>query len=135
MRTLQRWRTGLLTDRRKGSAKRVANKLEDVVIAEVNETACSPKYRNDTSYVMYVKLLEEQRYIASPCSIYRILKAHGLLTRRTNVVVPATRQRPPERVATGPNQVWSWDIPYGEPHCQDHFKEKIRWIEYGRLKQ
>ncbi|MEW6565359.1 MAG: hypothetical protein AB1404_07670 [Spirochaetota bacterium] len=20
---------------------------------------------------------------------------------------------------------------YGEPTCQDHFKEKIRWIEYG----
>jgi len=112
MRTLQRWRAGLLTDRRKGAAKRIANKLEDVVIAEVIETACSSEYRNDTPYVMYVKLLEEQRYIASPRSIYRILKAHGLLTRRTNSAPPVKRHRPPERVATGPNQVWSWDITY-----------------------
>ncbi len=112
MRTLQRWRTGLVTDRRKGAPKRVANKLEAEVIAEIIETACSPEYRNDTPYVMYVKLLEEQRYIASPRSIYRILKARGLLQRRTNSAPPTKRNRPPERVATGPNQVWSWDITY-----------------------
>lgn len=83
MRTLQRWRAGLLTDRRKGAPKRVANKLDEVVIAEVIETACSPEYRNDTS-----------------------------LQRRTNIAAPVKRHRPPEREATGPNQVWSWDITY-----------------------
>lgn len=107
MRTLQSCGAGLLTDRHKGLTKHVANKLEAEVVADVIETACSPECRNDTPYVMYVKLLEEQRYIASFRSIYRILEAQGLLKLRTNSAPLAKRNRPPERVATGKNQVWS----------------------------
>jgi len=112
MRTLQRWRTGHITDRRKGAPKRVANKLSPEIITDLITTACSAEYRNDNPLVMYVKLLEEHRYIASPRSLYRILKAQGLLKRRCNGAVPAKHKRPPERTATGPNQVWSWDITY-----------------------
>jgi transposase InsO family protein len=121
IRTLQRWRAGTTIDRRKGAPKWVANKLSPEIIDDVIQTACAPEYRNDTPMVLYVRLLEEHCYLASPRSIYRILKAHGLLKRRCNGAVPTPRRPPPERVATGPDQVWTWDITYMPMRVQGLF--------------
>jgi putative transposase len=55
------------------------------------------------------KLLEEGTYLCSVRTMYRILAAHGEIRERR-----AQRKHPvyskPELLATGPNQVWSWDI-------------------------
>ena len=58
---------------------------------------------------IYATLLDEDRYIGSVRTMYRVLKtAHQTGERRRQ------RQHPlytkPELLATGPNQVWSWDI-------------------------
>ena len=54
-------------------------------------------------------LLDEQRYLCSERTMYRILAAQGASRERRN-----QRRHPvytkPELVATAPNQVWSWDI-------------------------
>lgn len=54
-------------------------------------------------------LLDEERYLCSVRTMYRILDANQEVRERRN-----QRRHPvytkPELLATGPNQVWSWDI-------------------------
>jgi len=58
---------------------------------------------------VHATLLEEDRYLCSPRSMYRILASSGEVRERRDQL-----QHPhyvkPELVATAPNQVWSWDI-------------------------
>lgn len=49
-------------------------------------------------------------YIASESSFYRVLRAAGQATYRNRSLAP--RPRPKPLSATGPNQLWSWDITY-----------------------
>ena len=54
-------------------------------------------------------LLEEQTYLCSTRTMYRILDAaHEVRERRDQARHPAYAK--PELVATAPNQIWSWDI-------------------------
>jgi putative transposase len=59
---------------------------------------------------VYAKVLDERReYLCSVRTIYRILAAAGEVhERRAQLVHPEYKK--PELLATGPNQVWSWDI-------------------------
>lgn len=58
---------------------------------------------------VYATLLDEGRYLCSVRTMYRILKENGeVRERRRQATHP--RRDPPELVATGPNQVWTWDI-------------------------
>lgn len=54
---------------------------------------------------------EENRIIASPSTFYRVAKTEDLLTKRIKVGTkkPLNRETP-HLLATGPNQVWSWDV-------------------------
>ena len=54
-------------------------------------------------------LLDEGRYLCSVPTMYRLLRTEDeVRERRRQATHPATLK--PELVATGPNQVWSWDI-------------------------
>jgi putative transposase len=58
---------------------------------------------------IYAALLDERRYLCSIRTMYRILEqADELKERRRQVCRPHYAK--PELLATGPNQVWSWDI-------------------------
>ena len=58
---------------------------------------------------VYATLLDEDTYHCSPRTMYRILADSGeVLERRDQVRHP--HYKAPELLATGPNQVWSWDI-------------------------
>ena len=58
---------------------------------------------------VYATLLDEGRYVCSPRTMYRILDTAGeVRERRDQLRHPAYKK--PELLATGPNQVWSWDI-------------------------
>jgi putative transposase len=58
---------------------------------------------------VYATLLDEQRYLGSERTMYRILAAHGEIRERRNQLTHPPYAKP-ELLATGPNQVWSWDI-------------------------
>jgi putative transposase len=58
---------------------------------------------------IYATLLDEQRYLCSERTMYRVLAAHGEVRERRNQLRHPV-YRKPELLATGPNQVWSWDI-------------------------
>jgi len=54
-------------------------------------------------------LLSEGRHLCSERTMYRILDANHEVKERRNQLVHPVRAKP-ELIATGPNQVWSWDI-------------------------
>lgn len=58
---------------------------------------------------VYATLLDEGIYLCSERTMYRILQSEGEVRERRNQLRHPAYQKP-ELLATGPNQVWSWDI-------------------------
>lgn len=74
------------------------------------QTLTSPRFADATPYTAWARLLDEDgTYLASVRTFYRVLAAEGLIRERRNQLVHPAHVKP-ELVATGPNQVWSWDI-------------------------
>jgi len=112
LRTLQRWKHGELQDKRKGSKKRVVRKLSREMKEEIIEQCHAPRFRDLNPYEIVALLLNEGRYFASVRTFYRVLKERNLLHHRSNLRVRSRQAKPPERIATASNQVYTWDITY-----------------------
>ncbi len=69
----------------------------------------SERFQDKAPQEVYATLLDEGRYLCSIRTMYRILEKHQELNDRRNQV-RRTEYPKPELLATGPNQVWSWDI-------------------------
>jgi putative transposase len=76
---------------------------------EVLELLHSKRFVDKPPQVVHAELLDDGRYLCSPRTMYRILADEDEVRERRN-----QRRHPnytkPELLATGPNQVWSWDI-------------------------
>jgi putative transposase len=57
---------------------------------------------------IYATLLDEGQYLCSPRTMYRLLAAADEVKERRNQLRHVAPR--PELLATGPNEVWSWDI-------------------------
>jgi len=69
----------------------------------------SERFVDQSPAEVYATLLEEQTYLCSTRTMYRLLAAaQEVRERRAQARHPAYAK--PELVATAPNQVWSWDI-------------------------
>jgi putative transposase len=110
IRALQRWEQACNPDGRKGAGKKVPRKLSEEERQKVKDTACEAQFKDLTPYEIVAILAENGIYIASERTFYRILKANGLLHHRGNGKPPIRSGEPQELIATGPNQIWSWDI-------------------------
>lgn len=55
-------------------------------------------------------LAQENTYIASASTFYRVLGEHGALEHRRESKKPNTGKKIEKIKVTGPNQVWAWDI-------------------------
>jgi len=110
LRALQRWDKRCAPDCRKGAKRRVPRKLTEEERQKVKDTACDQRFKDLTPYEIVAILAENGSYIASERTFYRTLKADGLLHHRSNGKPALRAAEPQELVATGPNQVWSWDI-------------------------
>jgi putative transposase len=69
----------------------------------------SERFRDKAPTEVYATLLDEDIYLCSVRSMHRILAQHGELKERRNQL-RHPQYKKPELLATGPNQVWSWDI-------------------------
>jgi len=78
----------------------------------VLSTLNSEEFCDLSPWQVVAKLVDTGRYVASESTMYRILHAEGLQSHRERSREPQKRHRPKELVATGPHQVWSWDITY-----------------------
>jgi putative transposase len=77
--------------------------------ATVLEVLHSPRFQDAAPATVYATLLDEQVYLASERTMYRLLAAEGETRPRRDQLVHPTYQKP-ELLARAPNQVWSWDI-------------------------
>ena len=73
-------------------------------------TCCTPpRFADLAPDEVWATLLDEGTYLGSVSTYYRVLREAGeSRERREQATHPAAVK--PELVATGPNQVWSWDI-------------------------
>lgn len=111
VRTIERWETAAGSDGRRSNRFAVTNALTPEEEHNVIETACSPEFRDRSPNQIVPVLAERGLYIASERTFFRVLKKFGLLKHRSKAKAPA-RKKPDEIIATGPNQVWTWDISY-----------------------
>lgn len=112
VRNVQRWRKSPETeDGRRDNRFRTSNALSDQERERVVSVCCMPVFRDLSPRQIVPILAENGAYIASESTIYRILGALGLLVHRSRSKAPE-RKRPEAITATGPNQVWTWDISY-----------------------
>lgn len=88
----------------------------------VIDTLHSDRFCDLSPYQVYAKLLDDGKYICGIRTMYRILHSvHGdVKERRSHVNRPHYKK--PELLATGPNQVWSWDI--------TKIKGPVKWTYY-----
>jgi putative transposase len=77
--------------------------------AQVREVLNSERFQDLAPREIYADLLDEERYLCSISTMYRILAEHAEVRERRNQLRHPAYHKP-ELLATGPNQVWSWDI-------------------------
>ena len=112
VRTIIRWRQQSGgQDQRKGPLTAPANKLSEKERQQVLDISNSTPFRDLSPKQIVPKLADQGVYLASESTFYRVLKEHKMLTHR-QASKPAVCRRPKQHVATGPCQVWSWDITY-----------------------
>lgn len=106
VRTLERWqRVGGGEDGRHGPNTVPANKLTAQEEKRLLELLNKPEYRNKSPRQIIPMLAEQDIYIASEATAYRLLKKHKQLNHCENKR-PRRHRKPKELVACGPNQVF-----------------------------
>ena len=111
-RTMQRWRKQAGgEDARMGPRTVPSNKLNPSERKRILDTVNSPEYKELSPKQIVPRLADQGKYIGSESSMYRILREEDQLKHR-EPSQPARRHKPTEYMATGPGQVWSWDITY-----------------------
>lgn len=113
-RTAERWVEGgaLAADRRPNASRPTpANKLSTEERAAVLRTVNEPRFASLPPTQIVPILADEGRYLASESTLYRILREEGQLVHRGRSRAPTSRAVP-RHCATGPNQLYAWDITY-----------------------
>lgn len=121
-RTYIRWKQGIIKDRRKGASKRVARKISEIGRQRIIDTCCEERFKDLNPYCIFTTLLDEGNYIGSVSTFYRVLRDANLLSHRRKSRPGHKRTKPTELSASGPNQIYSWDITY--------MKTMIRGVYY-----
>lgn len=86
-----------------------ARALEPQERQAVLDVLHEPRFVDLAPAEVYATLLDEQRYLCSERTMYRILAANQEVCERRDQLRHANHPRP-ELLATRPNELWSWDI-------------------------
>jgi putative transposase len=89
-----------------------ANKLSPEERQQLLATCNLEEYRSLPPSQIVPALADKGVYIASEASFYRVLREADQLHHRGKAQAPRKVAKPKGYQATGPNQVWSWDITY-----------------------
>lgn len=115
LRTYRRWyRQGVIQKDKRPEAVRPApsNKLtkqERQIIVDV----CNEKeFASLPPSQIVPRLLDDNTYLGSVSSFYRVLKAENQLHHRGRSKAPKKVAKPTSFTAAGPNEVWTWDVTY-----------------------
>jgi putative transposase len=86
-----------------------ARALSETEKEEVRRELNSERFQDLAPREVYATLIDEGRYLCSWRSMYRILVENEEVRERRNQLRHPNYTKP-ELLATGPNQLWSWDI-------------------------
>jgi putative transposase len=86
-----------------------ARRIPDAERGAVLSTLHEPRFIDLAPAEVHAMLLAEKRYLCSVRTMHRIL-AENVETRERRDVLRHPNYKKPELLATGPNQLWSWDI-------------------------
>lgn len=114
-RTLQRWQNDMAAgvgDRRPARVQTPRNALSELERRRVLAVSNSEEFGHLPPSQIVPRLADRGEYVASESTFYRVLKAHGQLAHRRAERPPKARAKPRALSATGPNQLFSWDITY-----------------------
>ena len=125
------------TQRRRSTRRLAVEEREQVVQTLTSDRFCDQPVRQ-----VWATLLDEGTYLCSVRTMYRILAEHQAVRERRNQLRHPSYQRP-ELLATGPNQLWSWDITKLKgPHKWTYFylydimdvysRKVVGWLVAGR---
>jgi len=100
--------------RRKGPAavrprRPSPRRLSDVERRDALDVLHSERFVDKAPGEVVATMLDEEQYICSERTMYRLLEAECEVRERRNQLRHPPYEKP-ELLATGPNQVWSWDI-------------------------
>lgn len=124
-RTIQRWEAAPNDDdERRGPRAKPANALTPAEEEDILALLNSAEFVDLTPHQVVAKLADMKIYKASERTMYRLLKRRKMLAHRGKSR-PRTVRRPTEHRATGPREVWSWDITYLRSPIQGVF-----WLLY-----
>lgn len=113
-RSLQRWQKKTATeieDKRPHAQRNPANKLSEEEKQRILDICNSQEYGSLPPSQIVPMLCDQGIYVASEASFYRTLRENGLQNHRGKTRYK-TKTKPTGYKATGPNQVWTWDITY-----------------------
>ena len=115
-RTLQRWKAqaGLVEGDGRPQAVRPVpgHALSPDERAQLLCVANEPRFASVPPARIVPMLADEGVYLASESSFARVLRAHGQSTQRGRAKAPRKVRPPSTHIATGPRQVWCWDMTY-----------------------
>jgi putative transposase len=115
-RTLQRWDAGAGLqngDARPRAVRPVpAHALSPQERERILQVANEPRFAALPPARIVPTLVDEGVYIASESSFSRVLRAHGQTHHRGRAKAPRRVRPPSTHVATGPRQVWTWDMSF-----------------------
>ena len=104
-----RWKKKRLTSSETDAPKKHWRALSNEEEKKVMEVLTSERFVDMSPEAVCATLLDEGKYYCSARTMYRILEKNKAVKERRN-----QRKHPeytkPELLATGPNQLWSWDI-------------------------
>jgi putative transposase len=89
--------------------------------AQVRQVLNSERFQDCAPRQVYATLLDEGVYLCHWRTMYRILAEYDEVRERRNQLQHPTYTKP-ELLATGPNQLWSWDI--------TKLKGPAKWTHY-----
>ena len=115
VRTFQRWkRQGQDSADQRPHALRPppSHRLTDEERQAIVDTCNRAPYCSLPPTQIVPRLADEGRYIASESSFYRVLRVEKQLEHRGKAKPPRKGHKPQAFKATGPNQVWTWDITF-----------------------
>lgn len=121
-RTIQRWQKRPdEDDGRRGPRRRPPNALTAAEEAQVVTVLTSARYGGVSPKQLVPQLADDGLYLASESTMYRLQRRLGLRASSR----PAIRSHVPRarvvHTATGPTQVWSWDITWLPTTVRGHY--------------
>ena len=93
----------------KGPRPSPARTMSDDEKEQVRDVLNSERFQDQSPRQVYAALLDEEQYLCHWRTMYRILDEHQEVRERRNQLRHPDYVKP-ELLATGPNQLWSWDI-------------------------